>query len=86
MIHRTLASEHIHTSYTILLDPEHKGVAVIISQIVGLQSEIQVFPVSRPPFLFGVEHCTMSPSAIVTLGVLKTNYAAVGDVRHLIQW
>ena len=47
------------TTPTVLLDPENVGVAVGIplpAAIQDLQSELQVFPVSRPPFWFPVEH------------------------------
>ena len=49
----TPTSESIRTSPTVLLDPENVGVAVgfpLPATIQDLQSELQVFPVSRPPF------------------------------------
>ena len=55
----TPTSETIHTSPTVLLDPENVKVAVGIqlpATVQDLQSELQVFPVSRPPFWFPVKH------------------------------
>ena len=45
--------ETVHTSTTMLLDPENVRVAVeilLLATTQDLQSELRVFPVSRPPF------------------------------------
>ena len=49
----TPTSESIHICPVVLLDPENEEVTVEISlpaTIQDLQSELQVFPVSHPPF------------------------------------
>ena len=55
----TPKTESIHTSPTMLLDPENVGVAIGIqlpTTIQDLKSELQVFPVTRSPFWFPVEN------------------------------
>ena len=55
----TPTSESIHNNPTVLLDPENVEVTVGIPLLATIQdqhSELYVFPVSRPPFWFPVQH------------------------------
>ena len=52
----TPTSESVYISLIVLLSPEHVGGIPLPETIQDLQSELQMFPVSRPPFWFPVEH------------------------------
>jgi len=81
-----LKSDSNQFSLTVLLDPENTGVTMMMLQIFGLQSQIQVFPVSHPAFRFpvAVEHnlkfTTCDVVTVAVTGVLK-----IDATFHLLQ-